>query len=65
MCIGDELLVWYGDEYAVELGIENEVGQQEQQPWFDKSMLLLRCVILCATKQFFISNNVENLLKYI
>ncbi|XP_065050970.1 zinc finger protein 678-like isoform X2 [Rhopilema esculentum] len=39
VCIGDELLVWYGDEYAVELGIENEVKQQEEQPWFDKSKI--------------------------
>ena len=28
---GDELLVWYGDEYAEELGIENEEQEEEKR----------------------------------
>ena len=28
---GDELLVWYGDEYAEELGIENEEEEEKNR----------------------------------
>ncbi|XP_048586840.1 histone-lysine N-methyltransferase PRDM9-like [Nematostella vectensis] len=45
---GAELLVWYGDKYANDLGIElEEMKNSTDQSYDRKSLLLLRCFCCC------------------